>query len=150
MTAELHEILTVTATGDTNCYLVEADLTDMLGERGVRPYGAHKEDTFGLAPTIWEAVAKWIADGKPVLPVPAPEPIPTRPLSPRQIRLALNSIQITESAIETALASNPDGLVEWRWATRYERDHPLVAALATHFNLPSAQIDTLWRWAMDL
>lgn len=150
MIAELHELISVTETEEADCFLAQVDLTDMTGERSVLPYVARKGDTFGLAPQVWGAITAWIADGKPVLPAPPPEPEPLVPLSPRQIRLALNSIQLTEADVEAALAGNPDGLVEWRWATRYDRDHPLVVSLATHFNLPSEQIDTLWRWAQDL
>lgn len=73
-----------------------------------------------------------------------------RPLSPRQIRLALDSIGITEAMVEAELDGDNHGLIEWRHATQYEREHPLVVALGVAFELPSEQIDDLWIWAQEL
>lgn len=82
------------------------------------------------------------------LPPPPPSPLPD--LSPRQVRLGLLSIGITEGAVEAALEADPEALIEWRYATSIERQHPLVSSLGEHFELPAAQIDTLWLWAADL
>lgn len=72
------------------------------------------------------------------------------PLSPRQIRLALASIEISESDVDTALEDNPEGEIEWKHATQFERTHPMVTALADEFELPGEQVDSLWTWAAEI
>jgi len=59
------------------------------------------------------------------------------PLSPRQVRLALASIEITEGDVDDALDDNPEGQIEWKHATQFERNHPLVLSLADEFELPA-------------
>lgn len=71
-------------------------------------------------------------------------------LTPRQVRRGLLSIGITEGAVEAALEDDPEALIEWRYATSIERQHPLVYSLGNYFELPDEQIDTLWLWAADL
>ena len=73
-----------------------------------------------------------------------------KPITPRQIRLALASIGISEAHVEAHLVDNPQGLIEWRFATSYERDHPLVIALAESFELGPHEVDALWSWTAEL
>jgi hypothetical protein len=86
----------------------------------------------------------------PAEPVePPPEPgLP--PLSPRQIRLGLLGVGITGDMVTEALQGNAEGLIEWQYATQFERDHPLIEALAGGFGLTSEQIDELWANAATL
>lgn len=83
---------------------------------------------------------------------PAP---PTPELTPRQLRLGLNSIGITETQIDAALENDAEGFIEWKYATSYKRDHPLISQLGAAFVPPTEtkttdeQIDTLWVWAAD-
>lgn len=97
----------------------------------------------------WEALGNVIAAYIP----PAP---PIGALTRRQARLGLLSIGITVEDVEGHIAAIVDpadraaALIEWQDATTYERDHALVADLATAFNLPAAQVDALWIWAASI
>jgi len=71
-------------------------------------------------------------------------------LSPRQLRLGLLSIGITEGDVEGLLAGDPAGLVEWQYATQYNRTHPLIDALGVQLQITPEQIDALWTWASEL
>lgn len=73
-----------------------------------------------------------------------------KPLSPRQAILGLLEIGITEEMVEGVIGDDASALTEWRRATQFERLHPLVVSLGTHFELPPEQIDALWRWAAEL
>lgn len=86
------------------------------------------------------------------LPVPTPEELRAAmpPLSPRQIRLGLASIGITEAAVDALLADDAMGMIEWKHATEFKRTHPLVTALSAALSLPAEQIDALWVWASNL
>ena len=77
-----------------------------------------------------------------------PAPVPS--LTPRQIRLALLGAGITEAMVDAALAGNDAGLIEWKFATQYNRDHPLISALAGSFGLTTEQVDALWLQAAQL
>lgn len=81
-------------------------------------------------------------------PPPAPFFVPS--LTPRQIRLGLLGAGITESMVDTALAGDAAGIIEWKFATVYLRDHPLIAALAGSFGLTTEQVDALWTEAAQL
>lgn len=70
-------------------------------------------------------------------------------LTPREIELALYDIGITDAQITAALSDNEKGLIEWRRATLFERDHPLIDSMGLHFGLTQEQIDTMWRWAKE-
>jgi len=86
------------------------------------------------------------------VPVGTPEQLRAKmpPLSPRQIRLALLTEGITEEQVDTALADNPAGLIEWKYATQYERTHSLIAAMGLLFSLSDEEIDDLWKVAATL
>lgn len=62
----LHELIAVTATAHPDIYIAQVDITDTNGERYITDYGSTPDDTFGLGPTIREAIDQWIAGGKPV------------------------------------------------------------------------------------
>ena len=71
-------------------------------------------------------------------------------LTPRQIRLGMLSVGITESQVDAALANDAYGLIEWKYATEFSRTHPLIDALGTTFQLTPEQIDSLWIWSADI
>jgi len=83
---------------------------------------------------------------------PGPEPEPAGPpsLSPRQIRLALLQAGITEEMVDEKLADNPAGMIEWKHATVFERNHPLIEALAGGFDLSVEELDQMWQAAAKL
>jgi hypothetical protein len=89
--------------------------------------------------------------------IPAPEPPLVPPLSARQLRLALLGLGLTGTQVEAQIAAMPGtpaqreaALIEWEYATTYQRDHPLVALLGAALGLTEAQIDEAWRSAAVL
>ena len=89
-------------------------------------------------------LAEWEAEGNSIAPyVPPPTPMPE--LTPRQLRLALLDIGITEEQIDTKLSGDARGKIEWKYASTYKRNHPLVAQLGAAFGLRPSDMDALWR-----
>lgn len=157
---ELHEIISVSDTDEPGVYLAKVDLTDTAGERYTCDYVVRPDDNFGLAPVIRDAVSQWIADGKPVDPYTPPPPEETRasmpPLTSRQLRLALVMNGIALSDVESAIAVIEDAQqraiaeIEWEYATRFERTHPLIDQLGEALGLTPEQIDDMWQEAANL
>jgi hypothetical protein len=87
---------------------------------------------------------------------PPPEPTEEelraamRPLSARQLRLALLSINLQEADIDMMLVNDPAGMVEWKYASYYTRTHVLIETLGAAHSLTPTQIDSLWNWASEL
>ena len=78
-------------------------------------------------------------------------------LTSRRFWLAALEIGITKESLSVTI----DGMnlptldaqrmkTELMEATEFERDNPVLIALVAYLNIPQAQFDTLWRWAMDL
>lgn len=73
-----------------------------------------------------------------------------RPVSPRQIRLALNQAGL-RSAVEAYISAAPQDVKDtWEFSTVIERNSPLIAAGAAKLNLTEAQIDDLFTLAATL
>lgn len=69
----------------------------------------------------------------------------------RQLFIALFSIHsITEAQIEAMLQGNDLGMIEFRHATAFERDHPLISSLGAALGLTEEQIDELFKTAASL
>jgi hypothetical protein len=85
-----------------------------------------------------------------------PPQAPTlKPITPRQIRLALLSLGITLDMIDGALSSLPEpqksaALIEWEYASYFERDNALVAGVAGLLGWGSAELDNLWSMAAQI
>lgn len=81
-------------------------------------------------------------------------PVPT--LTPRQLRLMLINLGIYEETIVGLINAIQDtterakALTEWNWATRYERDHPLVNQLAAALGIDGTTLDGHWQTASTL
>jgi hypothetical protein len=129
------------------------------------------DQTIGLVP---EGITYQLPDGDFVSPtqigsvsgkdyvfvayVPPPPPVLTpeeireamTPLSPRQLRLTLLSIGVTEADVDFKLVNDPGGMIEWKFATYFKRNHPLVDGLGLLFSITPEQIDSLWAYAQDL
>ena len=77
-------------------------------------------------------------------------------LSPRQMRLVMLSLGMTDYDVTARIEQIEDeteraaALIDWQWATRYERLHPLVVQLAADMEFEPLQFDALWAYAMDL
>jgi hypothetical protein len=75
---------------------------------------------------------------------PAPPPSPVTPL---QIRRALNASGM-RGMVEAALAAAPqDARDAWDYATEVKRDDATLNAMATALGMTSAQVDDLFRLA---
>jgi hypothetical protein len=83
-----------------------------------------------------------------------PPPLPV--LTPRQMRLMMLQIGLDEAEVTGSIDGMTDpaeraaALIEWKWATRYERGHPLVAQLAAALEFEPAELDALWSYAASL
>lgn len=76
-------------------------------------------------------------------------------VTPRQLRLALAMIGITSAMIDESLNSLPEpdrslALIEWEYATHFERTHPLVDSVSTLLGWTSEQLNELWLTASNL
>ena len=78
-------------------------------------------------------------------------------LSARQLRLALLGLGLTGAQVEAKIAAMPGtpaqreaAMIEWEYATTYQRDHQLVAMLGAALGLTTAQIDDAWMGAATL
>ena len=90
------------------------------------------------------------------LPPPAPPP-PLPVITARQLRLALLRLGVTGAQVEAQIAAMPGtdadreaAMIEWEYATTYQRDHPLVAMLGAALGLTTAQIDAAWMEAATI
>lgn len=78
------------------------------------------------------------------------------PLTPRQLRLVMVHIGLSETDVEAAIAAisgaedRANAEVEWRWATQYQREHRLVEHLRAAMDFGKDEFDDLWIWAVSL
>lgn len=156
----LHEVHSVSATAESGVYALVIDATDARGDRhdGVL-FIARSDDAFGLGP----AVQKWLAENLPLISV-TPYAPPTDEemrasmpsLTARQLRLGLIANGIMPSQVQATIEAMPDGpsrenaLVEWEYASSFERTHPLIASVAAGLSLTDEQVDAMWTAAASL
>lgn len=148
---EYVRIVSVDATKFPGGYQAVVHVNNEDGDPQDIRYFSALGDTIGIAQQVRTGIDEWVASGNPVgaAPVP-PDPRTEMPsLTPRQIRLALGSIPITDAEIEAVIGDDQEALTEWRWAGQYERIHPLIVSLGPIFSLTPEQIDALWLWASD-
>lgn len=78
------------------------------------------------------------------------------PLTARQLRLGLVANGITLDQVEAAIAAIDDAqaravaLIEWQYASQFNRDHPLIAQVAETIGLSDDQIDDMWAVSLAL
>ncbi|MBB4103583.1 hypothetical protein [Allorhizobium borbori] len=78
------------------------------------------------------------------------------PLTARQLRLGLIANGIMPSQVQSAIEAMPSGpsrenaLVEWEYASSFERMHPLIASVAAGLSLTAEQVDAMWMAAVIL
>ena len=73
-------------------------------------------------------------------------------LTARQLRLCLLNNGITPAMVDDQLAlmaspAKDVAIIEWEYASSYERDHPLIDQLGAAFNLTTEQINVMWKQA---
>ncbi|RVB05684.1 hypothetical protein [Mesorhizobium sp. M7A.F.Ca.CA.004.02.1.1] len=97
-----------------------------------------------LYATAYSSAAAYVAP-PPLTPEERRAEMPS--ITPRQLRLTLNTIGITEDAIDALLVNDPDGRTEWKWATSFTRTHTLINIMGAVFSITPEQIDDLWVFA---
>lgn len=85
------------------------------------------------------------------------EPVrdPVESVSPRQIRLALLSLGITESFVDEAINTlkSPDkemAMIAWKFSTQFERNVPIISAIGQILKLNEDQLDQVWKLGATL
>lgn len=170
MNMELHNLISVTATNETDAYIAEVDITDIHGERYTAEYVSREGDMFGLAPVVRTAISQWIADDKPIDPyVPQPLPVPET-ISRRQfyqglavtgkISQAEALAAIKTATLPTALQAMLDGMTDddarfeadmlLSGASDFNRSHPLVMVFAIAQGMSETDVDEFWRLCAGL
>lgn len=109
------------------------------------------------------ARAGWEQDGYSLVEAQDPEP-PTPEeiraampsLTARQLRLGLVGGGFSLAQVGAAIAAIPDeqqravAEIEWEYASRFERMHPLIGQVGGAFGLSPEQIDAMWTAALEL
>lgn len=78
------------------------------------------------------------------------------PVTPRQFKLALLAIDVFPETVEAALATIEDqklrtaAQIEWREATVFRRDHPLIAQVAPLLGGTEEMLDELFLAAQEI
>ena len=128
----------------------------LVGQVNGLPYHIIQSDP------LWPMAQAIAADmGDELLFEPAPPAPPAPPLVPaitaRQLRLALLGLGLTGAQVEAQIAAMPGtpaqreaAMIEWEYATTYQRDHPLVVMLGAALGLTEAQIDDAWKEAATI
>ena len=73
-------------------------------------------------------------------------------ISPRQLRLALLSLNLTESSIDNTINTLPSPLKEqamiaWKYSTTFERSAEAVGMIGALLSLNNEQLDDIWKQA---
>ncbi|RVH87800.1 hypothetical protein CN204_04170 [Sinorhizobium meliloti] len=157
----LNAVRSVAATNEDGVYVVECNITDALGETYDAVSIVRPDDHHGLNPTL----RKWMSDNPsasiaPYTPPPAPTQDQVRaamkPLTARQFRLGIVLAGLTPAQVTAAIEAMPAGvekekaLIEWGYASSFERKHPLIALVGGVLGLSDEQIDALWPQASAL
>lgn len=105
-----------------------------------------------------QMIAEWEAAGNSIPPYVPPEPTAPAisPLTARQLRLGLVMNGFTLDQVETAIVDIDDpeqravASIEWEYASRFERTHPLIAQVGAALGLTDEQVDGMWEAASAL
>jgi len=76
-------------------------------------------------------------------------------ISPRQIRMALLSMGLTEAAIDSAIStlsspSKEQAMIAWKYSTTFKRSEVAVAMIGALLSLSSEQLDGVWKIGSNL
>lgn len=101
----------------------------------------------------FNGLRRW-ENGQVVMYTPPVQPVPTPPITRRQLRLTLVRNGIPLAAVDAAIAAMPEGLpkeealIEWADASTFDRNHPTLLLIAAVLNLTEAQVDAMWHEAI--
>jgi hypothetical protein len=76
-------------------------------------------------------------------------------VTPRQIRMALLGVGVTEAMIDSIINSLPSptkeaAMIAWKYSTAFQRNNALIPIVAQMLNYSSQQLDDLWLYAGTL
>ncbi|THK37253.1 hypothetical protein EHS39_15640 [Ensifer sp. MPMI2T] len=154
----LNSVTSITATSEPDVFLVKCNITDIEGSSYDTDYCSRPNDPFGLNPTI----RQWLADNPSfriqsfVAPTPQQIRASMPPLSARQLRLGLVNAGISPTQVEASIVATTSGLdkdkalIEWEYATTFNRTHALIATIGAHLGLADEQVDAMWIAAINL
>ncbi|QKC90006.1 hypothetical protein EB230_17520 [Mesorhizobium sp. NZP2234] len=77
-------------------------------------------------------------------------------LTPRQLCMMLPVIGLSEATIEGLISAIPGddeklrADIEWRKATSFRRNHPLVLSLSAALQFEPSELDTIWLYASTI
>lgn len=77
-------------------------------------------------------------------------PPPPRSVTPRQARIALNTMGLRQQVEDAVAAAGQDIQDTWNYAVSIDRDHPTFQALAVQLGFTDAQLDDLFRTASEV
>lgn len=139
-----------------NTFVVNAVISHNGEERRIET-GISQTDDGEIVVALRDWLATNSVDVEPYVPPTTEElRIAMPPLTSRQLRLGLINNGIMPSQVQTALEAMPAGsdrekaLVEWEYASTFDRLHPLIATVGVALGLADAQIDTMWTAAAAL
>ncbi len=113
------------------------------------PFTASPDDTEELGRELHFAVMK-SGTVRPYSPPTAEDlrkSLP--PLSRKRLLKGLLIIGITEDEVTSRL-DNASDRIDWKETLEFNRLDPLLVEVAADFQLPPAQVDSLWVWASTL
>lgn len=130
------------------------------GTSVVTPAPGYADSLEALAAQVVPAGVDYLIIPSGSLP-PPPEPTPEErraamtPITARQLRLTLRrEAGITPAMVEGIISGiedegeREDALIEWEYASHYERLHPLIAQVADALELTDEAVDALWDQAL--
>lgn len=78
-----------------------------------------------------------------------PDPVPAT-VSARQIKLALLAADLLDDVEAFAASQDRAVQISWEYAVEFERQDPMLTAMAAAFGLTDEQVDDLFRAAAEL
>jgi hypothetical protein len=118
---------------------------DILNHLGVKI--GELELPEGTSEDVWEEKLALYA---------APPAVNINPITPRQIRLQLLKLEITnQSVVDAIVAAIPEpertqALIEWEYSIGFDRNAPFVDAVGLLLGFDSQELDDLWLQASQL